>query len=244
MLQELIFLAALLLFASMFLSRGKIEQDQHDIELLNEGSTATTSSVALKYFLSTPLQDIALKDVPGVGKESLKVLLRKDFRATEQLFGYFLYLGRREHDVRAFLRDTIGLQGAQAKQVYDSLASKARSVCATGGRGYGSSATSLLHQPSSSVSTSVAMEAFMCTPLQDISMDQVPGVGSETLPKLKKRNISSGEALFGYFLYLGRDEDSFREWLKNMDVHGSAAKKVYESMRDKADVVCVLGARE
>ena len=38
-------------------------------------------------------------------------------------------------------------------------------------------------------------------PLQDISLDQVPGVGDKTSPKLRAASISSAEALFGYFLY-------------------------------------------
>lgn len=239
-----LFFAWLLLAPSTIIERDTQKKQQQHKELRNEGCRATSTSVALEYFLSTPLQDIALTDVPGVGEASLKVLFRQNIRTTEQLFGYFLYLGRKEHAVRAFLRDIIGLQGAQAKQVYDSMTSKAQSVCATGGRGYGSSAASRSHQPSSSLSTSVAKDVFMSTPLEDISIDQVPGVGSATLPRLTEGNIFSGEALFGYFLYLGRDEGSFRQWLKDaLEVHGAPAKKVYESMRDKADVVCVLGAR-
>ena len=55
----------------------------------------------------------------------------------------------------------------------------------------------------------------------------------------------SPEALFGYFLYVGREEGRSREWLTDgsIDVQSAAAKKVHHAMRDTADVLCALGGR-
>ena len=203
-------------------------------------------SEAVEKFLSSPLQDLALEDVPGVGPKTLQALQRNKIKKAEQLFGYFLYKERRENAVREFLKDGMGVHGATAKRLYDSMTNKANRLCVMGGRGYGSSsAGTLSHQPASTMSTSVAHEYFMSTPLQDISLDQVPGVGDKTSPKLRAASISSAEALFGYFLYVGRDEESFRDWLKadRIGVHGATAKRLYDAMRDKADVLCVLGGR-
>lgn len=198
------------------------------------------STQAFERFLSTPLQDIALKDVPGVGPKTLQVLDRKNVKTAQQLFGYFLYKERHEDDVRTFLKE-VGLQGSVAKRLYDSMVTKADRVVAMGGRGYGSSVVRP-HKPTSMMSTTAAHEFFMSTPLQDICLAQVPGVGEKTLPKLQEAHISSAEALFGYFLYVGRDEGRFRDWLKqeSIDVHGGAAKKVHDAMKDKADVLCTL----
>ena len=203
-------------------------------------------SEAVEKFLSSPLQDLALEDVPGVGTKTLQALQRHKIKTAEQLFGYFLYVGRHENAVRGFLKDDMGVHGATAKRLYDSMITKANRLCVMGGRGYGSSsAGTLSHQPASTMSTSVAHEYFMSTPLQDISLDQVPGVGDKTSPKLRAARISKAEALFGYFLYVGRDEESFRDWLKadRIGVHGATAKRLYDAMRDKADVLCVMGGR-
>ena len=213
---------------------------------ISEAGSQSTISHAVEQFLSTPLQDIALADVPAVGPKTLRALERHNIKTAEQLFGYFLYQERHEDAVRGFLRDDMGLHGATVKRLYDSMITKADRLCEMGGRGYGSlSAGKLTHQPSSTMSTSTAHEYFMSTPLQDIALDQVPGVGDKTLPKLRQASISSAEALFGYFLYVGRDEENFRDWLKadSIGVRGAEAKKVHDAMRDKADLLCALGGR-
>jgi len=236
-----------MVFVLVFLAWLLLAQRKEDA--LESGPTPPPASTSARvdYFLSTPLQDIALADVPGVGPRTLEALARRHIRTAEQLLGHFIYKQRSEDAVRGFLRDDIGLQGAVAAKLFNSMVLKADRVCQTGGRGYGSSTAAnssvatRSHHPSSAPSTSAAHEYFLSTPLQDIPVDQVPGVGDKTLPKLHKSDIWSAEALFGYFLLVGRNEERFRQWLKDdIDVHGSAAKNMHDAMRDKADVLCVL----
>jgi hypothetical protein len=69
--------------------------------------------------------------------------------------------------------------------------------------------------------------AFKDTPLQDIAIDDVPGVGKITKERLKNHDyisITTGEQLFGFFLYKTRPGssaprkgrcDEFKTWLTN-----------------------------
>ena len=174
---------AFLFLASLRFAKSTQKPIEAPSASISEAGSQSTISHAVEQFLSTPLQDIALADVPAVGPKTLRALERHNIKTAEQLFGYFLYQERHEDAVRGFLRDDMGLHGATVKRLYDSMITKADRLCEMGGRGYGSySAGTLSHQPASTMSTSVAHENFMSTPLQDISLDQVPGVGDKTSP--------------------------------------------------------------
>ena len=68
----------------------------------------------------------------------------------------------------------------------------------------------------------------------------MPGVGPETAKLLKKnKEITNGEQLFGFFLYLGRDEERFKKWLKDeCEVRVQEANRIYEALAKTANVLC------
>merc|ERR1719409_1679391 len=89
------------------------------------------------------------------------------------------------------------------------------------------------------------LENFLSKPLQDLDIVHMPGVGTATLKKMEdakhKRKIETVEQLFGYFLYSG---DDFEDWLcDTCGVKPHIAKKIVQSMKQKADKVCVAGGR-
>ena len=79
--------------------------------------------------------------------------------------------------------------------------------------------------------------------IQDVAILEVPGVGPVTAELLKTRKqITNGEQLFGFFLYVGRDEERFKSWLKDeCKVRGQEANRIYEALANTADVICAFG---
>ena len=131
-------------------------------------------------------------------------------------------------------------------------------MCVAGGRGDGSPART----PATDVTpvkgcTTVVIDKFRSTPLQDLKVEDIPFIGPVTAQNMKTtKNITTAEQLLGYFLFLGpRDpspqvssesvagmhEERFKNWLKDeCKVTGSVAQKVYRSLVAKADVVCIV----
>jgi len=201
-----------------------------------QNSTPTTTSVKMELFMWTPLQDIGIQDVPGVGPATLARLAKHDYvsiKTGEQLFGLFLYKGRGE-EFRTWLKDDCEVQGSVAKQLHEACLDKANKVCSTElGGGGGVAARGR---------TETTTQVWNRTPIQDVEIRDVPGVGEKTAPLLaRNKNITTGEQLFGFFLYLGRDEDRFRSWLKNeCEVQGSAAARICNALAERAREICAL----
>jgi hypothetical protein len=203
-------------------------------------------------FKDTPLQDIAIEDVPGVGPITKERLKKHDYISIitgEQLFGFFLYktspgvtssaprMGRCD-EFKTWLTNDCSVRGQEANTILKAFLDKAEKVCIhTAGTEYGS--VSELSGSGSGFTTQV----YNNKAIQDIAIQEVPGVGIVTADLLKKnKNITNGEQLFGFFLYLGRDAERFKTWLKDeCEVRTQVANKIHQTLADTAAKLCTLG---
>ena len=114
---------------------------------------------------------------------------------------------------------------------------KAEKVCIhAAGREYGGVSGS----GSGSQSTT---QVYNNKPIQDVAIQEVPGVGPVTAELLKtQKQITNGEQLFGFFLYVGRDEERFKSWLMDeCKVRSQEANRIYDALAKTADVICAFG---
>ena len=83
----------------------------------------------LNTFLSRPLRDCALREVPGVGEVAHdKIVAASEIDTAEKLIGQFLLLGRERSQL--WLRDACGVRSQEAQRITDALQSKTeRLVC-------------------------------------------------------------------------------------------------------------------
>jgi len=210
-----------------------------------------TETAKQRAFKDTPLQDIAIDDVPGVGKITKERLENHDYISIttgEQLFGFFLYKTRpgatssaprtgRCDEFKTWLTNDCSVQGKVADVMLEACMQKAEQVCIhAAGRGYGRVSGS----GSGSQSTT---QVYNNKPIQDVAIQEVPGVGPVTAELLKtQKQITNGEQLFGFFLYVGRDEERFKSWLMDeCKVRSQEANRIYDALAKTADVICAFG---
>jgi hypothetical protein len=75
---------------------------------------------------------------------------------------------------------------------------KAEKVCIhAAGRGYGRVSGSASRSQSTCHTTT---QVYIKKAIQDVAIQEVPGVGPETAKLLKNKEITNGEQLFGFFL--------------------------------------------
>jgi hypothetical protein len=72
----------------------------------------------------------------------------------------------------------------------------------------------------------IKMQSFMSQPLDQIKIEDVPGVGKAVAEVLRRNGINSGQQLMGTFLKYEGDVDMFAGWLQPIMYGGgfSAAK--------------------
>ena len=90
-------------------------------------STTTTKKHAT--FLSTPLQDSALLDVPGVGEVAGARLASAGVESAEQLVGQFLVCRRCPEAMARWLTG-VGVRAQEAGKIASAVEKKARMVVA------------------------------------------------------------------------------------------------------------------
>ena len=80
-------------------------------------------------FLSTPLQDTGLQDVPGIGSVSYAHLTEAGISTSQQLMGHFLVTNR---DVSAMTQwlQAAGVRAQEVGKIVDALEKKARVMVA------------------------------------------------------------------------------------------------------------------
>ena len=90
---------------------------------------ATTTTKKQASFLSTPLQDTALHDVPGIGSVSHTHLTNAGVGTSQQLMGHFLIMNR---DVDAMARwlQAAGVRAQEVGKIVDALERKGRATVA------------------------------------------------------------------------------------------------------------------
>ena len=90
-------------------------------------ASTTTTTQKLNTFLTRPLRDCALTDVPGVGPVGhAKLVDASEIRTPEQLLGQFMLLGPER--MRRWLEDAVEIRGQEAQRISDALSAKADRV--------------------------------------------------------------------------------------------------------------------
>jgi hypothetical protein len=87
----------------------------------------TTTSKKFNTFLSRPLQDCELNDVPGVGQATLLKLLQNSMDTPEKLMGAYLLNTRNAEKMQRWLISNCGLRMQEARKIAEALDRKAHS---------------------------------------------------------------------------------------------------------------------
>jgi hypothetical protein len=88
----------------------------------------STTSKKLDTFISKPLQDTNLLDVPGIGPVAAGKLKDANIDTSEKLVGYFLVLGRDTERFGAWLHEICGVRSQDAVRVSQALETKAMKI--------------------------------------------------------------------------------------------------------------------
>ena len=86
-----------------------------------------TTSKKFNTFLSRPLQDCELNDVPGVGQATLLKLLQNSMDTPEKLMGAYLLNTRDTEKMQRWLISHCGLRMQEARKIAEALDRKAHS---------------------------------------------------------------------------------------------------------------------
>jgi hypothetical protein len=82
-------------------------------------------------FISRPLQDCMLSDVPGVGEKSLHKLLDAGINTPDKLIGMFFMNNRDPEQMRRWLTTVCAIRSQEAEKISEALERKsmAAMVC-------------------------------------------------------------------------------------------------------------------
>ena len=86
----------------------------------------TTTTKKFNTFLSRPLQDCALGDIPGVGKSTLPKLQGSGMDTPEKLMGLFLLSSRDPVKLKEWLIHTCGIRAQEAGKITEAFDTKSR----------------------------------------------------------------------------------------------------------------------
>ena len=91
-------------------------------------TTTTTTTKKQTTFLSTPLQDSTLHDVPGVGPVSHAQLTEAGVRSAQQLVGQFLVMDCDREAMAQWLADGVGVRAQEVGKIVNAVEKKAKAV--------------------------------------------------------------------------------------------------------------------
>lgn len=89
--------------------------------------TEGTTTKKFNTFLSRPLQDCTLSEIPGVGKSSLIKLTEVCMDSPEKLMGMFLVLGRDKHRMKQWLITAASIRAQESDKISNALERKSQS---------------------------------------------------------------------------------------------------------------------
>jgi len=90
----------------------------------------TTTTLKMNNFLSRPLRDATLSDVPGVGPATLAKLKAANIETATQLVGHFLLTGSDTAVTSRWLKDACEVRETEAVKVAEALHTKAGRITA------------------------------------------------------------------------------------------------------------------
>jgi hypothetical protein len=79
-------------------------------------------------FMSRPLQDCDIKNVPGVGDVALAKLKDANIDTAEKLIGHFLLLGRDTDKMSQWLKDVCEVRSQESGKIAEALQKKAAKI--------------------------------------------------------------------------------------------------------------------
>lgn len=85
---------------------------------------AMTTTKKFNSFISRPLQDCTLSDVPGIGMSSLTKLLEAKIETPEKLMGMFLLLSRDPQRMKQWLTLHCSIRAQEAGKISEALEKK------------------------------------------------------------------------------------------------------------------------
>jgi hypothetical protein len=84
-----------------------------------------TTTKKFNTFLSRPLQDSVLGDIPGVGKSSLVKLLSMHMDTPEKLMGLYMVSSRDPEKMKCWLMSNCAIRAQEAGKISEALDRKA-----------------------------------------------------------------------------------------------------------------------
>jgi hypothetical protein len=87
-----------------------------------------TTTKKFNTFMSRPLQDSVLGDIPGVGKSSLVKLLSVNMDTPEKLMGLYLFSSRNPETVKLWLISNCTIRAQEAGKISEALDKKAQAA--------------------------------------------------------------------------------------------------------------------
>jgi hypothetical protein len=81
----------------------------------------TTTTKKFNTFISRPLQDCSLSDVPGVGKSSLEKLFASNIDTPEKLMGIFLVSGSDPTKMKHWLVSSCLIRAKEGNTISEAL---------------------------------------------------------------------------------------------------------------------------
>ena len=79
-------------------------------------------------FISRPLQDCSLSDIPGIGMSTLAKLLEADIDTPEKLMGVYFISSRNSQKMKEWLVSVCSLRAQEAGKISEALDRKSQSA--------------------------------------------------------------------------------------------------------------------
>lgn len=94
--------------------------------MFHKPTMTTTTTKKFNTFLSRPLQDCILDDVPGVGKSSSSKLISAGIDTPEKLMGMYLVSNSDPMKMKQWLMETCTIRTQEAGKISDAIDKKSR----------------------------------------------------------------------------------------------------------------------
>lgn len=93
-----------------------------------EMSAALSTTKKFSSFISRPLQDCSLCDIPGVGKSSLAKLLEAKMDTPEKLMGMYMISSRDPQRMKHWLVSNCSIRAQEAGKISEALNKKSQAA--------------------------------------------------------------------------------------------------------------------
>ena len=88
--------------------------------------------------------------------------------------------------------------------------------------------------------TTKKFNSFISRPLQDCTINDVPGVGKSVASKLLAANIETPDKLLGMYFVCDRDPEKMKRWLMTAcDIRAQEAGKISKALERKSQAAMI-----